>query len=144
MSITQLSPEPAIRVDIEAFTPEVAHRLLITAAERMEALLGEQLHRAGNPWEVVEVLANITSPLATAAELPGTLTCRLAGEVYSRLQELARPGREAPDLMRFVTDRLRELQPEKARVLAACHLGETPTEKKTPPSPRVRWESEEF
>ena len=144
LSINQLFPESAVRVEAEARDTEIAHRLLLAVAERMEELLGEELHRAENPWEVVEVLANVTSPLLSAGELPGTLNCRLAGEAYSRLQELARPGREAPDLMRFVTDRLRELQPEKARALAACHLGESPVDKKVPPPPRVYWEGEEM
>jgi phosphomannomutase len=142
LTVTQLYPEAAIRVEAEAADAHTAHRLLISIATRMEALIGEQLHRAENPWKVVELLATVTSPLALAAELPGTLTCRLAGEAYSRLQELARPGRDAPELLRFVTDRLGERQPENARVLAACHLETKPVRKKTPPTPRVRWESD--
>ena len=142
LSVTQAWPQPAILIEAEARHAEMAHRLTLTIAEQIESLLGEEFQRAGNPWDLVEMLAGMTSPLAAAQALPGTLNCRLAGEVYSRLQELAHPGREAPALLRFVTDQLRELQPENARALAACHLGQTTKEGKTPPVPRVVWESE--
>ena len=141
--ITHWPLEGAVRVDAEARDAETVHRLLIHIAERLDALFKERLHRAGNPWQVMELLATVTSPLALHAELPGTLTCRLAEEAYTRLQELARPGREAPELMRFITERLRELRPDNARALAACHLGEPADAPIPPPIPHVRWEGED-
>lgn len=72
--------------------------------------------------------------------MPGTLTGRLAGEACTRLQELARPGREAPELLQTVIERLRELYLENAAMLVACRTGRPAT---SPPSPRVRWESDE-
>lgn len=142
LSITELPQEQVIRIDVEAWSVETARRLLVLAAQRLEHLVEDELHRAETPWAIIGILASMTSALVTRRVLPGTLNCRLVGEAYSRVQELARPGREAPDLMRFITDQLQTLQPDKARVVAACHLGEQPDKKKTPPPPHVHWESE--
>ncbi len=83
-----------------------------------------------------------SSRLARSTDLPGTLNCRIAQQAYARLQELAHPGREAPVLLQFVTDRLAEIQPEKSRVIAACRLSEQSGGKRIPPPPRIFWEGE--
>ncbi len=134
--------EPAIRVSAESSTPEFTHRLLLLIAGQLENLLIEELRRAEHPWKVVEVLAELQWPPSALVDLPGTLNCRIAEQAYARLQELARPGREAPELLRFVTDRLNELQPGKGRLLAACHLGEPHAAPPTPPPPRIIWEGD--
>lgn len=131
-----------VAIHAEATSLDLANRLLLAVAERLEALIVEQLKRADTPWKVVDILAETQLPVSVAAELPGTLNCRLVQHAYSRLQELAHPGREAPELMRFVTDRLSELHPEKGRVLTACHFTTRPADKR-PPVPKVEWEGEE-
>ncbi|HEY3380040.1 MAG TPA: hypothetical protein VGL77_21405 [Armatimonadota bacterium] len=142
LTLSQAPPLPALRIDVEAPAAEQAYHLLVAVAERLEQALVEALQHADTPWDIVDMLAHITSPRVMASPLPGTLNCHLAGEAYARLQELAHPGHEAPVLLRFVTACLREVQPESARALAACHLGEEIEKKKVPPPPHVHWESE--
>jgi len=143
LTVQVSATDPIIHAIAEGSDHETPHRLLITVAERVEALIIQQLRQAENAWRVVETLANIQLPPAALYDLPGTLNCRIAQQAYARLQELAHPGREAPELLQFVTDRLAEMQPEKSRVLAACRLAEQPGEKRTPPTPRLLWEGEE-
>ena len=70
---------------------------------------------------------------------PGTL----AEQVYSRLQELARPGLEAPALLRLITERLRAVSPERATALALAAYPVAATPRAAPPIPHVHWESED-
>ncbi|HEX2948321.1 MAG TPA: hypothetical protein VHV83_01910 [Armatimonadota bacterium] len=142
LSLTDNEVAQHVCITTEASTPEYAHRLIILLCERLEKHISELLRRAETPWHVIDILANVTSPLEIDTELPGTLNCHLVGEAYTRLQELARPGREAPELMHFVIDRLSETHPDKGRVLAACHIGEHKTPSKQPPVPRVQWEGD--
>lgn len=143
LSLSVSPDDPAMHARAQAATTASLHHLLNAVAVRLEELIVERLHLAGNPWQVVETLAALRPPPAGAGELPGTLNCRIAQEAYTRLQELAHPGREAPVLMRFVTERLQEISPEKARAVAACHLGESRGTERTPPPPRVFREGEE-
>ncbi len=135
--------DPTIQVIAEGRERETTRRLLLAVAERVEDLIMEQLRHAENAWRVVETLASVQLPPVALTALPGTLNCRIAQQAYARLQELAHPGREAPVLLQFVTDRLAELQPEKSRVIAACRLGEQTGEKRILPPPNIYWEGEE-
>ncbi len=115
--------DPSIHAIAEGHDRETTRRLLLAVAERVEELILQQLRQAENAWRVVETLASVQLPPVALSTLPGTLNCRIAEQAYARLQELAHPGREAPVLLQFVTERLAELQPEKSRVIAACPPG---------------------
>lgn len=131
---------PLVRVIAEAASTETTHRLLMLVAREVESLIANELRHAGDPWTVVDIFAELQIPPAALADLPGTLNCRIAQQAYARLQELARPGLEAPELLRFVTDRLSELEPEKAAALSACQLGQQRPAQPEPKQPRIRWE----
>ncbi|MHB9110400.1 MAG: phosphohexomutase domain-containing protein [Armatimonadota bacterium] len=139
-TITAVDDLPLVRAVAEAPTPEVTHRLLMTVAHELEALIIHELRRAQHPWTVIDIIAELQLPPAALADLPGTFNCRIAEQAYARLQELARPGLEAPDLLRFVTDRLSEFQPEKAQALSACRLTDPRPAAQSPRPPRIKWE----
>jgi phosphomannomutase len=139
-TVTAVDDLPLVRAVAEAPAPETTHRLLMTIARELEALIVQELRRAQHPWTVIDILAELQLPPAALADLPGTFNCRIAEQAYARLQELARPGLDAPDLLRFVTDRLSEFQPEKAQALAACRLTTPRPASPTPRPPRIRWE----
>lgn len=142
LTVEGIEAEPWVRVTAHGRTAEMTRHLLRAVAERLERLLLEALQQAQDAWKVVAILADTQPPRAVSADFPGTLNCRVARQAYARLQELAHPGREARDLLRFVTDRLQEVHPENARVLTACHLAESPPNLTLPPPPQVNWESE--
>jgi|GEM_PF-1048981 len=139
-AITAVDDLPLVRAVAEAQAPETTHRLLMAVARELEALIIYELRRAQHFWTVIDILVELQLPPAALADLPGTFNCRIAEQAYARLRELARPGLDAPDLLRFVTDRLSEIQPEKAQALAACRLTAPRTANPTPRPPRIRWE----
>jgi len=139
-TITAVDDLPLVRAVAEASSPDTTHRLLMAVAHELEALIIHELRRAQHPWTVIDIIAELQLPPAALADLPGTFNCRIAEQSYARLQELARPGLEAPDLLRFVTDRLSEFQPEKAQALSACRLTDAHPAAQTPRPPRIKWE----
>jgi phosphomannomutase len=139
-TVTAVDDLPLVRAVAEAPSSETTYRMLVAVARELEALIIHELRRAQHPWTVIDILAELQLPPAALADLPGTFNCRVAEQAYARLQELARPGLEAPDLLRFVTDRLSEFQPEKAQALAACRLTESHPVPPSPRPPRIRWE----
>ena len=143
LTLYALAEAPRVCAIAEARSTELAHRLLRAVTDRLDALLIDELRHAENAWKVVEILAATQLAPHVLADLPATLNCRLAEHAYTRLQELAHPGREAADLLRFVTDQLTELQPEKGRLLANCRLGNPASEHPVPRPPRVGWEERE-
>ena len=139
-TLTAVDDLPLVRAVAEAPSPDTTHRLLMAVARELEALIIQELRRAQHPWTVIDIIAELQLPPAALADLPGTFNCRIAEQAYARLQELARPGLEAPDLLRFVTDRLSEFQPEKAQALSACRLTDPRPAAQSPRPPRIKWE----
>ncbi|MHB9026296.1 MAG: phosphohexomutase domain-containing protein [Armatimonadota bacterium] len=119
--VRNLESERALEITAEARAADLAGRLQLAIAARLETALLDALRRLDHPWKLVDLLLQLQLPPAGPPTFPATLNCRLAETAYARLQDLARPGREAPALLRFVTDQLTALDPPKGAAFAACH-----------------------
>jgi phosphomannomutase len=138
--LLRADPEgPQVCVYAEAIAAQRRQRLLATVRERVEVALHEAVRRADSLWSMVDLLVEVPVEGGPIWRFLGTL----ADHVYARLQELARPGQEAPALLRLLTERLRAVSPERAAALAVAGYPVAAVPRPAPPIPHVHWEPDD-